>query len=205
MRHLIGSCKHARNRKSNSLKMDFGHTAKMIVEEWPRNTEMTQNEFLISGHISPLCAGFPIFGPDARNWFSPSRHVCESGLAMMLLQHLCIAQYLCFCRINVVVGACILRSISALPGRQKRTPPGSQKNTKQRATQFILPTATNLFVKCSETPTACFLLLRAKGDRPKVTEPNLRFPSVFCEDLRFSAKNLRFPAPSKWWDFQEKR
>ena len=48
---------------------------------------------------------------------------------------------------------------------------------------------------------------RAKGDGPKVTEPNLRFPAVFCENLRFSAKIcgfLRFPAPSKCWKFQEK-
>ena len=29
---------------------------------------------------------------------------------------------------------------------------------------------------------------RAKGDSPKVTEPNLRFPAVFCEILRFAAK-----------------
>ena len=40
-----------------------------------------------------------------------------------------------------------------------------------------------------------------KGDGPKVTEPNLRFPAVFCENLlRFSARIcgfLRFPAPSK--------
>ena len=29
---------------------------------------------------------------------------------------------------------------------------------------------------------------RAQGDGPKVTEPNLRFPAVFCENLlRFSA------------------
>ena len=46
-----------------------------------------------------------------------------------------------------------------------------------------------------------------KGDAPKVTEPNLRFPAVFCENLRFSAKIcgfLRFPAPSKCLNFQEK-
>ena len=36
-----------------------------------------------------------------------------------------------------------------------------------------------------------------KGDAPKVTEANLRFPAVFCE-------NLRFPAPSKCLNFQEK-
>ena len=39
---------------------------------------------------------------------------------------------------------------------------------------------------------------RAKGDAPKVTEANLRFPAVFCENLRFSAKTcalqmLEFP------------
>ena len=48
---------------------------------------------------------------------------------------------------------------------------------------------------------------RAKSDGPKVTEPNLRFPALFCENLRFSAKIcgfLRFPAPSKCWNFQEK-
>ena len=48
---------------------------------------------------------------------------------------------------------------------------------------------------------------RAKGDAPKVTEPNLRFPVVFCENLRFPAKIcgfLWFPAPSKCWNFQEK-
>ena len=48
---------------------------------------------------------------------------------------------------------------------------------------------------------------RAKGDAPKVTEPNLRFPAVCCENLRFPAKIcdfLRFPAPSKCWNFQEK-
>ena len=35
----------------------------------------------------------------------------------------------------------------------------------------------------------------------KVTEPNLRFPAVFCEHFRFSATicdSLRFPAPSKF-------
>ena len=45
------------------------------------------------------------------------------------------------------------------------------------------------------------------GDAPKVTEPDLRFPAVFCENLRFSAKIcsfLRFPAPSTYWNFQEK-
>ena len=39
-----------------------------------------------------------------------------------------------------------------------------------------------------------------------MTEPNLRFPAVFCENLRFSAKIcgfLRFPAPSKCVNFQE--
>ena len=38
-----------------------------------------------------------------------------------------------------------------------------------------------------------------------MTEPNLWFPAVFCENLRFSAKIcgfLRFPAPSKCWNFQ---
>ena len=48
---------------------------------------------------------------------------------------------------------------------------------------------------------------RAKGDAPKVTEPNLRFPAVFCENLRFSAKIcgfLRFPAPSTCLNLQEK-
>ena len=52
------------------------------------------------------------------------------------------------------------------------------------------------------------LLGLAKGDRPKVTEPNLRFPAVFCKNLLFSAKIcgfLRFPAPSKCLDFQEKK
>ena len=34
---------------------------------------------------------------------------------------------------------------------------------------------------------------RAQGDGPKVTEPNLQFPAVFCENLRFSAKILRPP------------
>ena len=33
---------------------------------------------------------------------------------------------------------------------------------------------------------------RAKGDGPKVTEPNLRFPAVFCENLRFAAKICGF-------------
>ena len=33
----------------------------------------------------------------------------------------------------------------------------------------------------------CFLR-GAKGDGPKVTEPNLRFPAVSCENLRFPAK-----------------
>ena len=40
-----------------------------------------------------------------------------------------------------------------------------------------------------------------------MTEPNLRFPAVFCENLRFPAKIcgfLRFPAPSKCLNFQEK-
>ena len=40
-----------------------------------------------------------------------------------------------------------------------------------------------------------------------MTEPNLRFPAVFCENLRFSAKIcsfLRFSAPSKCWNFQGK-
>ena len=48
------------------------------------------------------------------------------------------------------------------------------------------------------------ILGRAKGDVPKVTEPHLQFPAVFCENLRFPAKVcgfLRFPAP---WNFQEK-
>ena len=39
---------------------------------------------------------------------------------------------------------------------------------------------------------------RAKGDGPKVTEPNLRFPTVFCENLQFAAVSctlqmLEFP------------
>ena len=39
---------------------------------------------------------------------------------------------------------------------------------------------------------------RAKGDAPKVTEPNLRFSAVSCENLRFSAvycalQMLEFP------------
>ena len=45
-------------------------------------------------------------------------------------------------------------------------------------------------------------------DAPKVTEPNLRFPAVFCENLRFPARIcgfLRFPSPSKCWNFQGKR
>ena len=45
---------------------------------------------------------------------------------------------------------------------------------------------------------------RAKGDGPKVTEPNLRFPPVFCENLRFAAKIcgfLRKSAPSKCLNF----
>ena len=33
---------------------------------------------------------------------------------------------------------------------------------------------------------------RAKADAPKVTEPNLRFPAVFCENLWFSAKICGF-------------
>ena len=40
-----------------------------------------------------------------------------------------------------------------------------------------------------------------------MTEPNLRFPAVFCENLPFPAKIcnfLWFPAPSKCWNFQEK-
>ena len=41
--------------------------------------------------------------------------------------------------------------------------------------------------------------VRAKGDAPKVTEPNLRFPAVFCGFLRKSAvfctlQMLEFPA-----------
>ena len=34
---------------------------------------------------------------------------------------------------------------------------------------------------------------RAKGDAPKVTEPNLQFPAVFCENLGFSAKICKGP------------
>ena len=40
-----------------------------------------------------------------------------------------------------------------------------------------------------------------------MTKPNLRFPAVCCENLWFSAKIcgfLRFPAPSKCLNFQEK-
>ena len=33
-----------------------------------------------------------------------------------------------------------------------------------------------------------------KVTEPKVTEPNLRFPAVFCENLRFAAENLQFSA-----------
>ena len=43
-------------------------------------------------------------------------------------------------------------------------------------------------------------MLGPKGDAPKVKEPNLLFPAVFCANLRFPAKIcgfLRFPAPSK--------
>ena len=36
---------------------------------------------------------------------------------------------------------------------------------------------------------------RAKGDGPKVMEPNLRFPAVFCENLRFSATICGFLRP----------
>ena len=45
---------------------------------------------------------------------------------------------------------------------------------------------------------------RAKGDAPKVTEPNLRFPAVFCENLRFPAKIcgfLRFPDALQMLEF----
>ena len=42
---------------------------------------------------------------------------------------------------------------------------------------------------------------RAKGDGPKVTEPNLRLPAVVSENLRGF---LRFPAHSKCLNFQEK-
>ena len=36
------------------------------------------------------------------------------------------------------------------------------------------------------------LLGASPRDGPKVTEPNLRFPAVFCENLRFSAKICGF-------------
>ena len=36
---------------------------------------------------------------------------------------------------------------------------------------------------------------RAIGDAPKVTEPNLRFPAAFCENLRFSTKICGFLRP----------
>ena len=64
---------------------------------------------------------------------------------------------------------------------------------------------------CPETPKnhfgGNFSLSLGLSYGPKVTEPNLRFPAVFCENLRFSAKIcgfLRFPAPSKCLNFQEK-
>ena len=52
------------------------------------------------------------------------------------------------------------------------------------------------------------------GPSSKVTEPNLRFPVAFCEDLRFSAQTLRFstvsctfqmlePCPSFPWSFRK--
>ena len=58
---------------------------------------------------------------------------------------------------------------------------------------------------------ALWLVLISYAKEPraelKVTEPNLRFPAVFCENLRFSAKIfglLRFSAPSKSLSLQEK-
>ena len=60
---------------------------------------------------------------------------------------------------------------------------------------------------CIEFLIQVLNLGRDKGDAPKVTEPNLRFPAVFCENLQFSAKIcgfMRFPAPFKCLNFQEK-
>ena len=42
------------------------------------------------------------------------------------------------------------------------------------------------------------------GDRPKVTEPNLRFPARIFGFLRKICNFLRFPAPAKRLNFQEK-
>ena len=58
------------------------------------------------------------------------------------------------------------------------------------------------WVLMEESPFDSFSLnstrARAKGDGPKATEPNLQFPAVFCENLRFSAVScalqmLEFP------------
>ena len=53
----------------------------------------------------------------------------------------------------------------------------------------------------------CNWEINSRADLKVTMEPNLRFPAVFCENLRFSAKIygfLRFPAPSKCLNFQEK-
>ena len=55
------------------------------------------------------------------------------------------------------------------------------------------------YLHCQFTP-AMQTRAELKGDTPKVTEPNLRFPRDSCENLRFSARIcsfLRFPAPLK--------
>ena len=38
----------------------------------------------------------------------------------------------------------------------------------------------------------------------KASEPNLRFPAIFSENLRFLLESLRFPAPSQCLNLQEK-
>ena len=48
------------------------------------------------------------------------------------------------------------------------------------------------------------LLVRAKGDGPKVTEPNLRKSRGSLRKSAVSCENLRFPAPSECLNFQEK-
>ena len=55
-----------------------------------------------------------------------------------------------------------------------------------------LPKRANNFKKQLKNPAYG----RAKGDGPKVTEPNLQFPAVFCENLRFPAKICGFSAVS---------
>ena len=90
------------------------------------------------------------------------------------------------------------------------------KHLSKKGSFLVLPQSIRLEKVCvdvvfpSESITsrhvenAC-LRDRAKGDAPKVTELNLRFPAVFCDNLRFSAKICGFPAPSECLNFQDKR